>query len=605
LPLPSSNTTVQNIIENYIPTAIATLIEPMWILINRLLCVLQPLQELQDCNAEAKKSIDLNYSSLPPQLVILKALKSKHFVLAAVCTMALFANVLAVAFAGLFNQDTFDVRHTATFQPPYQLRFVPINGSLGPIRGSTIGTLEASGAYQGGSGDDQFLIAESNFTGYTPLPAWTDDTLFYQPFFDESTNTTQATKGGFEAETKAFGAELDCMQLHHGNNFQTQFNAFPGQMSVTVNVTVPNDAWSVRCSNLFDSLRPGPMVGSELLVGLVEPCASGPSSLELIGNLQPRVNATQREVDVCEGTAIFAWIRDQQGACSLNKRNITLSNSNSLFVQCRPRLVTGSAKILVDASGRLQHAASNKVLDSSIPNNTFSTDPFNIIAQSNRYLIRTDGPSGWHNDSFADDYMNYFIIRLSNSTRAINPNTPVPTFDDVAGPLKKTYSKLFAIWLGGNKKSLFIPQANEDTTRIQGVRILPEQRLFLSTTMFILSEVILCTYVIVAIWVYIRRPGEYLARLPTSIAAVIALFAASSAVLDMQDTSHLDKKGRARHLKQVDARYVYGSYIGGGDGRLHVGIEKRPFVRTRAKTTWLEQKLPILRKGSQGIVSLT
>jgi hypothetical protein len=105
LPLPSQNKFVQNLLENYIPTAIATLIEPLWVLINRLLCLLQPIEELQTCDAKAEDSIDLNYSSLPPQLVVFKALRARHFVLAAVCSMALLANLLSVAFAGLFHHD--------------------------------------------------------------------------------------------------------------------------------------------------------------------------------------------------------------------------------------------------------------------------------------------------------------------------------------------------------------------------------------------------------------------------------------------------------------------------------------------------------------------
>ena len=100
---------MQNLLENYIPTVIATLIEPFWVLINRLLCLLQPIHELKGCKAKAKDSIDLNYCSLPPQLVIFKALRAHHFVLATVCSMALLANVLSIAFASLFHHNTVTV----------------------------------------------------------------------------------------------------------------------------------------------------------------------------------------------------------------------------------------------------------------------------------------------------------------------------------------------------------------------------------------------------------------------------------------------------------------------------------------------------------------
>ena len=181
----------------------------------------------------------------------------------------------------------------------------------------------------------------------------------------------------------------------------------------------------------------------------------------------------------------------------------------------------------------------------------------------------------------------------------IDPTQPLPTFDDVLGPLDKAYSNLFAIWLGTNKDKLLVPGEEADQSSIEAWRLELEQRLFLSTPMFAISEAILCTYALVAIIVYMRRPGQYLARLPTSIASVVALFAASSAVHDMKDTSHLDKKGRARHLEDLDSRYGYGSFVG-GDGRVHIGIEKTPFVRLRSKTTWLGDRIPLFRKASGG-----
>jgi hypothetical protein len=217
-----------------------------------------------------------------------------------------------------------------------------------------------------------------------------------------------------------------------------------------------------------------------------------------------------------------------------------------------------------------------------------------LIGQSNLYMFKYD-TNGWHNDSFADDFVNYFVRRDSNSTRLVDPSQPAPTLQDVAKPLNNAYSRLFAIWLGTNKDLLFV-KADTSTPSIAAWTIKPEQRIFVSNTMFIISEVILCTYAMVAVFVYMCRPGQYLARLPTSIAAMIALFAASSAVQDLQGTSHLDKKGRARHLEALDSRYGYGSFVGGGDGRVHIGIEKTPFVRLRARTTWLEKKVPLWRK---------
>jgi hypothetical protein len=594
LPIPSSNTIVQNILENYIPTAVATLIEPMWVLINRLLCMLQPLQELQDCNAKAKKSIDLNYNSLPPQLVVFKALRSKHFVLAAVCSMALLANLLAVAFSGLFNQGSSTVRYATTFRPPYDYKIVPINGSVGPAPG-TFGMTAMSGAYRGGTGEDQFLIAESNFTRNTPLPSWTDDSMFYLPVFAEIAESAQANSSYFEVTTQALGTELDCTELKQGSNFQASMinSSSSTSVDISMNITIPRDIGNIRCGK-----RRSITLGT-----ITDGCVTGPSANEMMTMLDPRENATQQEQDACMGTVLFAWMRHNEQRCPTSK-TFSIDEDHSLFVLCRPRVLTGRANIQVDASGRLQRPAKDIIKNAYQANATpglFSNDVINIIGQSNRYIFqfRSIG-SSLHNDSLAGDYINYFI-RRANNTRLLDPKTPLPTYRDVIGPLNKAYSKLFAIWLGSHKKDLFVPISTESILPISGYRMESEKRLFLSTTMFIISEAILCTYVIVAIWVYARRPGQYLARMPTSIAALIALFAAGMAVQDMQGTSHLDGKGRAKHLERLDSRYGFGSFIGSGDGRVHIGIEKVPLVvKPRAKSTWLVQNVPLFRKRTGG-----
>lgn len=553
----------------------------MWILINRLLCMLQPLEELQDCNAKADTSIDTDYSSLPPQLVVFQALRAKHFVLASVCAMALLANLLAVAFSGLFNQVAIDIQHDAVFYQTYEPSFLSINGSVGPQANDGMGTPNLSGAYLGGDGVDQFLIAESNYTRNTSLPAWTDNSMFYLPIFDENANNTQLSASILEAVTDGIGATLECTEMKFGQNFDAHLKDGYG----SVNLSIPNGSDGIRCRNANRMS--------------ITPCMDEPSAMEFVELLQARENATQAEKEVCMSSVVLGWMRAGPSVCS-GPGSVRMRQNNTLFVLCRPKLVHRSATIRVDAGGRLQAPA-----DHEGPSNVSATDgranrsmavENNLIGHSNKFLFRTG--SAWHNDSFAIDYLNYFIKRTTNSSRLLDPQLPVPKIEDVLGPLNQVYSKLFAIWLGRNKEYLLAPVRSKESATIYGSRIQSERRLFLSSTMFIISEVILCTYVVVALWVYIRRPGQYLARMPTSIAAIIALFAASTAVEDMQCTSHLDSKGRAQHLRRLDSRYGFGSFIGGLDGRVHIGIEKVPLVvKPRAKTTTqLSQRIPFLRK---------
>lgn len=598
LPLPSTIKLVQNILENYIPTALATLIEPMWVMINRLLCMLQPIEELRSCKAKAKDSIDLNYSSLPPQLTVFKALRSRHFVLATVCAMALLSNLLAIAFAGIFNQDLIEMQRATTFTPPFEMKFVSINGSIGPKSAQEYGSREPSGAYRGGNSQDQYLIAESNWTRGTPLPAWTNAEMFYLPYMAAET-VDKANSTQYEAQTLAFGAELDCETLQYGVDYLARSRKERSTIWVDFNTTARPDSKIVGCAtNISTALGYGPS-RSGIPGRINETCVRGPSATEMTFKPEAAANATQSQKDACMTTVVLAWLRAPDGTCSgFPDRNLT--SANSLFIRCRPRLVTSQGVVRTDAAGRLQkpiEAAKLITVDETSTSEMFSNDPVNLIGQSNQYLFKFLS-GAWHNDSHAEDYMNYFAAREVNSSRLVDPAASVPTLGDVQAPLGKAYSRLFAIWLGANKEKLLVPRSDQTRGSIRGWTVSTERRLFLSTPMFAISEAILAIYAVVAIIVYLRRPGRYLARMPTSMAAIISLFAASAAVQDMRQTSHLDKKGRAEHLRLLDSWYGYGSYVGGGDGRVHIGIEKTPFVRVRSKSTWFDQKVRSIRKGS-------
>jgi hypothetical protein len=107
--------------------------------------------------------------------------------------------------------------------------------------------------------------------------------------------------------------------------------------------------------------------------------------------------------------------------------------------------------------------------------------------------------------------------------------------------------------------------------------------------MVVIAEIILCCYAVVATVFYFRRPGHYLVRLPTNIASIITLFAASTAIRDLKGISHLGKRERAQHLEGIGSRYGYGSYAG-EDGSVHVGIEKSFFVSGRTNSTKFSER---------------
>ncbi|EFQ84872.1 hypothetical protein PTT_20366 [Pyrenophora teres f. teres 0-1] len=566
----SPNTILRQILENYIPTALATLIEPVWVLINRLLCLLQPLEELRGGKAAAKKSIDADYSSLPPQLVVFKALRLSHFKLAAVCLMALLANVLAVAFSGVFEERSVTVPLTTSLVPPYEPRFRAINGSVGPnmpIMEQI--TMKPSGAYTGGVGSDLFLVAESNYTAGTPLPAWTDNQFMYMPFMDEQQMSTEDTEET-QARTTAIGVKLECQQVQAQDWTASWFAKKYGESLSNISMTV--DGITCRKRGIMTSVGP---TG----VGELNPvCQTGKVSMQFAGILEANQNASLAEQTFCAELAVLAYIRDAN-ICSRNTTT-KFNEQNAVFFGCRPRLIGGESDVLVSRDGRVQHVAQANITSDLSPQfleRHFNNNASNLLRQGNAYLFTGSSSPKWHNDSYAIDFMNYFMIKQSNNSRLIDPGLSLPTLEQVTQDLYPVYSKLFAIWLGINKRKLLVPREEGATFVVEGLVKQRQTRVFLSTPLFVMAEIILGIYIIVAVCIYLWRPGRFLRRMPTSIGAIIALFAASQAVREMRGTSLLTRRDRRKHLQSLGGTYGYGTFIG-ADGRLHEGIEKEPFV---------------------------
>ena len=397
------------------------------------------------------------------------------------------------------------------FEHPFDLRFVSINGSIGP-NGRTSGGkgTNVSGAYLGGDGRDQFYVLDSNLTGRTPLPPWTDEDFFYLPFvtFD---NGKTADNGQFESETDTLGATLDCQVID------------PKEMRIRKESGEPLIATTVQMGHLQAECSSDPyqqISDSLYLDGNIEPtCQNGPSALELVLTLDTQGNnTTLAEKKVCQGTVVLAWVRNPESSCKANLSS--LDTENSLFLQCQPELVrgkffrgcmlllrcmltsclTGRASVRVDHKGRITQPSHISMPAQSLAaaesNDIFEDGPSDLIAQSNLYIFQGASPI-WHNDTMATDFLNYFIRRVANDSQFLDPKRSVPTWELIQHPLRVAYASLFATWLGINKDQLLVPRSNTDIKPTKGWRIATEERIFLSTAMFSIALGILCTYALV------------------------------------------------------------------------------------------------------------
>lgn len=147
----------------------------------------------------------------------------------------------------------------------------------------------------------------------------------------------------------------------------------------------------------------------------------------------------------------------------------------------------------------------------------------------------------------------------------------VPIIADI---LRRTYAISFSM----RRNWLTQPLPLSNLTR-QGSIEYQEYRLFFAPYLYEITTSLLAFNLLVAIMVLFRRPGGFLPRPPTTIAAVGSYLAGSSIIYDLQNGGDA-----VRTLSSSDTKFAYGKYIG-TDGLPHVGIDRQAFITTLGHKT--------------------
>ncbi|RDW81900.1 hypothetical protein BP6252_03012 [Coleophoma cylindrospora] len=562
--LPSNNTVVLSILENYLPTAFATFLEPAWVILNRLLCLLQPFDDMRKGNAPSYKSVEAKYTSLPPQLVILGALRARHILLALVCAVAMSTNGLAVALSALMNENHIEATipfDSAQYLLPY------FNGTA--IRSDGIGGPVIT--Y-----DDHFYVEMSTLTQNNTRPAWVDDNLFYLPFDLSTTPALSIANTTFQAfcgSTIGLGANTTCRSLSStsGND--------------TVRFTPNDNGTRVDFRTTHTLLNGTQVTCAPQLVGnagdlerviIQDPFSDGANALEVMTTMQP---AFSNDTTVlCASTVVAGWIR----VAPIFDHNTNLTRSlDTTFVACTSELRVGAFDVLVDSEGHILQSNQTRD-DSSITAQYFASNFSQVQLFQEANLLMTPYTTegfNWHNDSFTSDWMNSLLGYMYNSNQLVDPLTAVPSTKVVSSAMESMYQQLFAILLGLN--SHVFATSPGGVPLAAGI-IITEPRILVSIVMTQVSVSILTLHLVVAVLYYAFRPKRFLPRMPTSIASAILYVSASRALQDY-DPERYKSKSRSNN------KYGYGRFID-VHGNTRVGVEKQQFVVP------LESKNPEVRR---------
>ena len=528
---------MQQIILSYIPTAFATVLEPCWVLLNRLLCILKPFEVLHRDEAPAHTSISLKYTSLPPQLIVWRALKAKHFLLASVCSIALLANPLAIALSALFKTDNILLAQDSVYFPV-----------LDPFFN---GTWISPGGGEDGY-EDHFYIQRANLSKRAPLPPWVTPDYYFLPV---NSSTMLPGPSIFEFLTRGFGIDSLCRGSDDpDSSTEISYNASADGSLLTFSSrhTLEGVGNNFTCvSNQGLLLQTG-----------ISTTLSGPLALEIYlpMDILNANESTLSERSFCQSQFLLGWLHADCNNPSNNKTAIQVTESESLSMVCRPILKTAEFLVRTSFDGRVISYTQATPFDADIDRYFAPGVNAGLLHSSINLAISNSNVGGdggtWHPESMTSDWMNYFLVEISNSRALVDPTASLPSFSAVAPMVQDIHRSLFAILLHFST-TIFIPATNPDLIRGSIYNLQP--RVFMNGTMFIMAITILILNLVVAVFYYVRRPARFLQRMPTSIASVLAFMAASHALDEVADG-----KG--------DERYRFGKFIG-VDGRPHVGIE--------------------------------
>lgn len=520
--VPSNNPIVTQLVLNYLPVLFATLLEPFWTLLNKELCVLKPFETLQSGDAKAAQSMDLRYTSLPPQMIIWRAAKARHFLLMAVCAAGLSTNILAVVLNALLQ---------------LQLTAIPSTGSFLTTFSPTINNLSFSTS-------DHLYIAEANLSHGTPLPAWVSQNLYFLPF-QVNTTSTLGDIQSYKAITPGFGMDMVCTNQTWND---PAYIALPddevGQPEIFVNVS------NVYCTRQWDTFY--------------DTFDRSNASLEIVAPLGPTFsNATQDDIDVCSRTLAVGCLRAElypglDGVSSLF--------TSFTWMTCLPTLYTAMYEVEVSTSGRVMNYVrkNNKSQNITFSSHTESASALRYPFIAFDAPLNNAGPR-WGNNTYRDNWPGFLIKALTGSIKLIDPTLPAPPFEDIAPVVIDLVARLFPIVLSLRSGAFM---AAKPGTTIAGTMMVPCNRVFMSKSMFIVTVLLLLLHIVVAVAYYRYRPRPIPTGVADTIAGVLALF----------DGSGLVKEQVRDKLWPEDWRFGYGKFNGVNDGKPRTGIERRPFL---------------------------
>lgn len=539
------------------------LVEPAWVVLGSYACMVGPYEILSRASGKRKstKSLALDYDKTPPHFQLWQAVKVGNFVLFAITIAILLANLLAVAFGGLFSPNAHEFKITQE-----------MNRFSAPLIVQNISDVTDWGYIK--PRPEMYYILAGNLSQNSTLPSWTTPDLYILPFSSAGPQSEIINRQG---TTFGFGANVSCQLMPDD--------------TLSRNTTVDEITYPVYTPggilyNELDLKHPcwvDRMKGSELRPG---------SWFRWIEEANPAVDFFLQS-PVCNGTFFVGWGERPGDPHPTNFTYPYLNRTDYVVLTCTSTLKIQEVMASVDKADNvlsydvlntLSHSDTNKYFGwhSKDPATDFESSFQAFIAAelqmlSTGWQLPINGePIGTHFNPHPLDWINNLMVHTKPELRRphLTNVSHVPDSKYTAKAFEDVYKSLFAIYLQLYADTLF--QLGKSQKVLGSVTIM-EDRVEISTPMFGIAAGILVFFIVVVLYVYWMRPGHNLSHLPTTLAATYTLLYASNAMEDSEKLSGRSPKERAVKLEGLGNTYGYGFFVG-WDKHRHFGVYKEEEV---------------------------
>ena len=564
---------VTQIIFSFVPTVIATLLEPFWVLVGRYLALYQPYTELRRGNASPDSSLGLKYTNIPPVLIAPRALRHGHIILFLASMTAIMANFLAVALGGIFDQGFKPLTSDLVVTYPFTTSINTEDQTEDQSRRAMAGTFAKDA-------EKHWLVVNTNVIEGTDLPPWVTGEFYFLPFEWEPGNKSDLRT----SMTQGYGGNLTC-RLLTGDTFQ-KISMIEGEKKLEkkvdgmfgTNITIPiSDGGSVRCENYVS-------MDTEWLKA-----GTHPFSMEWVWHLKASNGSDQKAVQACNSLILAGWGRgeanrtesDSAGPFTYPFLTISTTMQSNTTIICSQQISTGEFQVTVDGEGHVKRSkliGELKYNDPKIFDHSTSVGDF--TAQLAMLFQTPPGKYGtfgtMHNDNSSSTFQHFIGEHLINKTLS-DPANPSPSFEDAQHALSMVYKRFFTILLAQNQDTIFVPAGKVRRSEVGKLESL-KPRMSMDPVMFYIAVIVLGFQIIAGAIIYASRPRCFLPRFPYNLVSEISFFHKSSALSDVTGTADMSSDMRSRHLKGLGWTYGYGRFRG-SDGKEHVGVERMSLIK--------------------------